>query len=158
MSRRIAVMSKNAAGFVSGLVFGLGLAVSHMVEPAKVLGFLDVAGRWDPSLLLVMVGGVAVAFVGYRAIARRPKPLFAAKFFLPTRSEVDRPLLVGAAIFGVGWGLAGYCPGPAIAALGLGTWEAPVFVAALAAGSLTYRWLFETGSHRRAGAAARDTR
>lgn len=147
-------MSKNIAAFTAGLVFGLGLAVSHMVEPAKVLGFLDIAGRWDPSLLLVMLGAVAVAFVGYRLTARRPKPLLAPRFFLPTKSELDRPLLVGAAVFGIGWGLAGYCPGPGIAALGLGTWEAPVFVAALAAGSLTYRRLFETGSPRARRAAA----
>lgn len=136
-------MSRNIAALFSGLVFGFGLAVSQMVEPNKVLAFLDVAGRWDPSLLLVMASAVAVAFIAFRMIARRPRPLLASQFFLPTRSELDRPLVLGAAIFGVGWGLAGYCPGPAIAALGLGTWEAPVFVAALAAGSLTYRSLFE---------------
>lgn len=137
-------MSKNVAALLSGLVFGAGLAVSHMVEPTKVLAFLDVAGHWDPSLVFVMFSAVAVTFVAYRAIAGRPAPLLAAKFFLPTRAQVDRPLVVGAAIFGVGWGLAGYCPGPAIASLGLGTWEAPVVVAALAAGSLTHRWLFES--------------
>ncbi len=137
-------MNKNTAALFSGLVFGFGLAVSHMVDPGKVLGFLDVAGRWDPSLLLVMLGAVVVTFMAYRAISHRPKPLFAPKFFLPTRSELDRPLIAGAAIFGIGWGLAGYCPGPAIAALGLGTWEAPVFVLALAAGSFTHRWFFET--------------
>lgn len=141
-------MSKNIAALFSGLVFGFGLAVSHMVEPTKVLAFLDVAGRWDPSLLLVMFGAVVVTFIAYRLISRRPKPLLASKFFLPTKSELDRPLLFGAAIFGIGWGMAGYCPGPAIAALGLGTWEAPVFVAALAAGSLAYRWLFEAGARR----------
>jgi uncharacterized membrane protein YedE/YeeE len=137
-------MSRNVAALLSGLVFGAGLALSHMVEPTKVLAFLDVAGRWDPSLAFVMLGAVAVTFVCYRLVAGRAAPLFDAKFFLPTRTQIDRPLVVGAAIFGVGWGLAGYCPGPAIAALGLGTWEAPVFVAALAAGSLTHRWLFES--------------
>jgi uncharacterized membrane protein YedE/YeeE len=139
-------MSKNIAALLSGLLFGFGLAVSHMVEPAKVLAFLDVAGRWDPSLLLVMGAAVTVTFVAFRLISRRSKPLLASQFLIPTRSELDRPLILGAAVFGVGWGLAGYCPGPGIAALGLGTWEAPVFVAALAAGSLMHRWLFETGS------------
>jgi hypothetical protein len=137
-------MSREVAALLAGLVFGVGLAVSHMVEPTKVLAFLDVAGRWDPSLVFVMLSAVAVAFVAYRLAARRPAPLFDSKFFLPTRTQLDRPLVVGSALFGVGWGLAGYCPGPGIAALGLGTWEAPVFVAALAAGSLTHRWLFES--------------
>ncbi len=141
-------MSKNIAALLSGLLFGFGLAVSHMVEPAKVLGFLDVAGRWDPSLLLVMGAAVTVTFISFRLISRRSKPLLAPQFLIPTRSELDRPLILGAAVFGVGWGLAGYCPGPGIAALGLGTWEAPVFVVALAAGSLAHRWLFETGSPR----------
>lgn len=136
-------MNRNVAALASGLVFGAGLAVSHMVEPTKVLAFLDVAGSWDPSLVLVMFSAVAVTFVAYRVVARRPAPLFDSTFFLPARTQLDRPLVVGAAIFGVGWGLAGYCPGPAIAALGLGTWEAPVFVAALAAGSLAHRWLLE---------------
>jgi hypothetical protein len=137
-------MSREVAALLAGLVFGVGLAVSHMVEPTKVLAFLDVAGRWDPSLVFVMLSAVAVTFVAYRLAARRPAPLFDSKFFLPTTTQLDRPLVVGSALFGVGWGLAGYCPGPAIAALGLGTWEAPVFVAALAAGSLTHRWLFES--------------
>jgi uncharacterized membrane protein YedE/YeeE len=148
-------MNKNIAALFSGLVFGFGLAVSHMAEPAKVLAFLDVAGRWDPSLLLVMAGAVTVTFIAFRLIARQSKPLFAAHFMLPTRSELDRPLVLGAAIFGVGWGLAGYCPGPGIAALGLGTWEAPVFVAALTVGSLTYRWLFETGTRGATASAER---
>ncbi len=142
------MISKNIAALFSGILFGVGLAVSHMVEPAKVLAFLDVTGRWDPSLLLVMAGAVVVSFIAYRLVSRRSRPLLAEKFFLPTKAELDRPLLLGAAIFGVGWGVAGYCPGPAIAALGLGTWEAPVFVVAFAAGSLTYRWLFEMQSRR----------
>ena len=147
-------MSKNVAALVAGLVFGFGLAVSHMVEPTKVLAFLDVAGAWDPSLLLVMGGAVIASLIGYRLVARRSKPLFAAKFMLPTKSELDRPLIVGAAIFGVGWGIAGYCPGPGIAALGLGTWEAPVFIFALALGSLAYRWLFEIRPRGASGATA----
>jgi uncharacterized protein len=141
-------MRRNLAALFSGIVFGLGLAISRMVEPAKVLAFLDVTGEWDPSLLLVMLSAVVVSFIAYRLTSRRTRPLLADKFFLPTKSELDRPLVLGAVIFGIGWGLAGYCPGPAVAALGLGTWEAPVFVAALAAGSLAYRWLFEIGLRR----------
>lgn len=147
-------MGKNIAALLSGLVFGFGLAVSHMVDPAKVLAFLDIAGRWDPSVALVMLSALVVTFLAYRLIGRRSRPLFAAHFLLPTRSELDRPLIVGAAIFGIGWGLAGYCPGPGIAALGVGTWEAPVFVAAIAAGSLTHRWLFETSRRESRRAAA----
>jgi uncharacterized protein len=138
-------MSRNIAALISGLIFGFGLAVSHMVEPLKVLAFLDVAGNWDPSLLLVMGGAVGVTLIAYYAILRRGVPLFAPQFYLPTRKDLDRPLVLGAAIFGVGWGLAGYCPGPGFAALGLGTWEAPVFIAALAAGSLTHKWLTRQG-------------
>lgn len=134
---------KSAAALIAGVLFGFGLALSQMVEPAKILGFLDVAGRWDPTLLLVMIGAVVVTAASYRLILGQPRPLLATRFWLPTRTEVDRPLVGGAAIFGIGWGLAGYCPGPAIAALGLGTWEAPVFVGALIIGSLTYKWLFE---------------
>jgi uncharacterized membrane protein YedE/YeeE len=147
-------VSRNVAALLCGFVFGAGLAVSHMVEPTKVLAFLDVAGHWDPSLVLVMFSAVTVTFVAYRLIARAPSPLLAAKFFLPTRTQIDQPLVVGAALFGVGWGLAGYCPGPALAALGLGTWEAPVVVAALAAGSLTHRWLFESRPAARAAQSA----
>jgi hypothetical protein len=147
-------VSKNVAALLAGLVFGFGLALSHMVEPNKVLGFLDVAGRWDPSLALVMAGALAVTFIAYRLIGRRSRPLLASHFFLPAKSELDRPLIVGAAIFGIGWGLAGYCPGPGIAALGLATWEAPVFIAALAAGSFGHHWLFETNKHRSDRAAA----
>lgn len=146
-------MKRNIAALGAGLVFGFGLAVSHMVEPTKVLAFLDVAGQWDPSLLLVMLSAVIVTFGAYRLILRRPAPLLAPQFYLPARTELDRPLVVGAAIFGIGWGIAGYCPGPGLAALGLGTWEAPVFVAALAAGSLTYKRLSEGGLRGASGAA-----
>ena len=136
-------MKRNIAALVAGLLFGFGLALAHMVEPAKIIGFLDIAGAWDPSLALVMAGAVIVTLVAYRLILRRPGPLLAPRFHLPTRQDLDRSLVAGAGIFGIGWGIAGYCPGPGLAALGLGTWEAPVFVAALAAGSLSYKWLSE---------------
>ena len=127
------------AAFASGLLFGLGLAVSGMTDPRKVLAFLDVAGRWDPSLLLVMASAVAVTFAATRLVLRRGAPLLDARFHLPTRDDIDPPLLAGAVIFGIGWGLAGYCPGPALASLAAASTDAIAFVAAMAVGMLAYR-------------------
>lgn len=126
-------------GLACGVLFGVGLAVSQMINPAKVLGFLDVAGDWDPSLALVLASAVAVSTLAFRAIGRRPRPLFAARFDLPTRKDVDARLVSGTAVFGVGWGLVGFCPGPALAALALGRWQPTVFVAAMLAGMALYR-------------------
>ena len=109
---------KTAAGYIAGLLFGLGLAISGMTDPARVLGFLDIAGAWDPTLLFVLGAAVGTTFVGYRLVFARGTPLFSAKFQLPTKQELDAKLLGGAALFGVGWGLSGYCPGPAIASMG----------------------------------------
>ena len=124
--------------FVIGLVFGIGLLVSGMSNPAKVLNFLDLggsaAGNWDPSLAFVMAGAVTVTFIGYRLVLRRAGPLFGEKFQLPTRRELDARIITGPAIFGVGWGLAGFCPGPALVALGYGSRAAFIFVAAMFAG------------------------
>jgi len=114
------------AALAAGIVFGLGLAVSQMVNPAKIVGFLDVAGNWDPTLLFVMGGALAVTIPGFRLVLKRPHPLFAGGFSVPTRRDLDRRLIAGAALFGVGWGLAGFCPGPAITALV--TLALPVFV------------------------------
>ncbi|MGI9289514.1 MAG: DUF6691 family protein [Pseudomonadales bacterium] len=133
-------MYKNVFAFIAGLLFGLGLAVSQMVNPEKVIAFLDIAGAWDPSLLLVMVAAVAVNFIGFRLTTRRSRPLFGDVFHLPTRIDLDTKLIIGAAIFGVGWGLGGYCPGPALAALSIGSWEPLVFVAAMLLGSLGYQF------------------
>ncbi|PJN95274.1 permease, partial [Amaricoccus sp. HAR-UPW-R2A-40] len=102
---------KLVAGYLVGLVFGLGIAVSGMINPAKVLNFFDVAGSWDPSLAFVMGGAVLVAFVGYRLVLGRPRPLLDPHFHLPKASAIDARLVGGAAIFGVGWGIAGFCPG-----------------------------------------------
>ena len=110
---------KIALGFLCGLIFGAGLVISGMSNPAKVLNFLDVFGKWDPSLAFVMGGAVVVAFVGYRMVLQRPTPLLADTFHLPTKQDVDGRLLTGAALFGVGWGLGGFCPGPAFTALPL---------------------------------------
>ena len=103
--------------FFSGLLFGGGLIVSGMINPAKVIGFLDLFGQWDPSLAFVMAGAVAVTFIGFRFVLRRDRPYFAPSFSLPSSTDIDAPLLFGPALFGIGWGLVGLCPGPAIAAL-----------------------------------------
>ncbi len=112
----------------AGLIFGLGLVISGMANPAKVLNFLDVAGNWDPSLAFVMLGAIAVTATGFRFVLRRPKPLLEQSFHLPGQSSIDRPLVVGSAIFGLGWGLFGFCPGPAITSLGLAATGTLVFV------------------------------
>lgn len=122
--------------FAAGAIFGLGLIVGGMVDPDKVMGFLDFTGAWDPSLAFVMMGAIAVHFVMFRLVKRRPSPLFDAKFHLPTRKDIDAPLVVGAALFGVGWGLAGFCPGPGLVSLGSGATSALVFVGAMTIGML----------------------
>jgi len=124
---------------VSGLLFGAGLAVSAMVNPAKVIGFLDLAGAWDPSLAFVLGGAVAVWAAAYQVSRRMQAPLLAVSFAIPKRSDIDARLVGGAALFGVGWGLAGYCPGPAVSSLALGRWEPAVFMAAMLAGMFAYR-------------------
>ncbi|WP_240721706.1 DUF6691 family protein [Halomonas marinisediminis] len=109
---------KTVAGYIAGLIFGLGLAVSGMTDPSRVLGFLDLFGAWDPTLMFVLGGAVVTNFIGYRLVLRRPNPLFAERFQLPTRQDLDARLIGGSALFGIGWGLSGYCPGPAIASVG----------------------------------------
>jgi len=103
--------------FVSGLLFGLGLAISNMLNPQRVLAFLDIFGVWDPTLAFVMGGALLITIPGFAKVLKREKPLFSSGFILPIKVSVDRPLIVGAVLFGLGWGLAGLCPGPAIAAL-----------------------------------------
>jgi uncharacterized membrane protein YedE/YeeE len=118
----------------SGLLFGLGLAVSHMVDPAKVLGFLDVAGNWDPSLAFVMGGALLVTLVAFPRVLRRARPLDSQEFAVSSVRQVERHLVVGAALFGVGWGLVGLCPGPAVASLAFGKIESVVFLIAMIVG------------------------
>jgi hypothetical protein len=117
-----------------GVLFGLGLTISGMIDPAKIIAFLDIAGAWDPSLLVVMASALAVSFIGYRIVLARSKPVFEPSFQLPTKTVIDRPLLVGSALFGAGWGLAGLCPGPAIAAASLGAPSVLLFLVAMLAG------------------------
>ena len=118
----------------SGLVFGIGLWISGMAYPAKVIGFLDVFGRWDPSLAFVMGAAVVVTAIGYRIVLARPRPVFAERFEMPVSRTVDARLLAGATMFGVGWGLGGLCPGPAITGLSLGGAGSAVFVGAMLIG------------------------
>jgi uncharacterized protein len=124
--------------FVAGLIFGIGLIVSGMASPAKVLGFLDLAGRWDPSLALVMVGAIAVGVIGFAVAGKREATLLGTPMQLPTTRSIDRRLIAGSVLFGIGWGLAGFCPGPALVALGAGYLKALVFVAAMVAGMYGY--------------------
>mgnify|MGYP000882980322 CR=1 FL=1 len=121
---------------VAGLLFGVGLGVSGMTRPAKVEGFLDLFGAWDPSLALVMVGAIAVHFVALRLVRRRRAPLFEDRFHLPTRRDIDRRLVLGALIFGAGWGLGGYCPGPGLVSAAGGSSGAIVFVVGMTTGVL----------------------
>lgn len=133
-------MQKIASALLVGAVFGLGIAISGMANPAKVLNFFDIAGAWDPSLALVMASALAVTAIGYRLVfARQPKPVLEPRFDLPTARRIDAPLVAGSAAFGVGWGVTGFCPGGAVPALGLGHAEAPVFVVSMMAGILVAR-------------------
>lgn len=117
-----------------GILFGAGLALSDMINPARVLGFLDIAGAWDPTLAFVMAGAVVPAAVAFAMRPRLSKPVFGSEFFIPENRSTDLRLLAGASVFGAGWGLVGFCPGPAIAALSLGMWQPWLFVAAMLIG------------------------
>jgi len=137
------------SAFLVGLIFGVGIAVSGMINPAKVLNFFDIAGTWDPSLIFVMGGALITTFLGYRVVLRRPAPLLEPKFMLPTARDIDARLIGGSAVFGLGWGIAGFCPGAALPALGSGKWEVAAFVVALIAGI----WVARTAQARSAGRA-----
>ncbi|MGB1464952.1 MAG: DUF6691 family protein [Alcanivorax nanhaiticus] len=127
--------------FVAGLLFGIGLILAGMANPAKVLAFLDIAGHWDPSLALVMGGAIPVSAIGFYLTRHRTAPLFSASFQVPTNRKLDKRLVLGALGFGVGWGLAGFCPGPALVALGTGSLKAAVFVAAMLSGMVIFEML-----------------
>ncbi len=129
------------AALASGAIFGLGLAISGMTDPRVVQGFLDVSGRFDPTLIFVMGGAVGVTMIAFHFVLRLPGPLLDSRFQLPVNKHIDRKLVAGAAIFGIGWGLAGYCPGPALVNLAAGFREALYFVPAMVVGGLAYRWL-----------------
>jgi uncharacterized membrane protein YedE/YeeE len=125
-------------GLIVGVVFGAGLALSDMVNPARVQAFLDLAGEWDPTLMIVMAAALVPSAIAYLIRRRMTRPLLGERFFIPESRTLDRPLLAGAAMFGVGWGLVGFCPGPAVAGLVLGTWQPWLFVGAMLAGMGLY--------------------
>lgn len=139
--------------FVAGLVFGIGLIVSEMYSPVKVLGFLDLAGSWDPSLALVMAGAIAVGVIAFAVARTRTKTLLGAPMQLPPARNIDRRLVLGSLVFGIGWGLAGFCPGPALVALGTGHVKAFIFVVAMIAGM----GIYEFAEGKRAQKAAGDS-
>ncbi|MBC7704862.1 MAG: YeeE/YedE family protein [Rhodoferax sp.] len=138
---------------VSGLLFGMGLLVSGMANPAKVLGFLDVFGTWDPSLAFVMAGAIAVGLVAFGVARRMTRSLSGEPMRLPATQSIDRRLMAGAVVFGVGWGLAGFCPGPALVALAAGSGKALIFVLAMVAGMVLYEWLETRRKNPSAGVA-----
>jgi len=135
---------KNIITLLAGLFFGLGLIISGMTNPAKVIGFLDIAGLWDPSLIFVMIGGIAVAFVGFKFVQNKSQAIFGESIHLPGRSEISKELVIGSLLFGAGWALAGFCPGPALVALGAGYKEALIFVIAMIFGMCIHDNLFKT--------------
>lgn len=140
------MMARLTSALVAGLIFGLGLVISGMSNPAKVIGFLDVVGTWDPTLLLVMSGALSVTIPGFRLLRNRARPLFAERFEFPTRNDLDARLVVGASLFGLGWGIAGFCPGPAITALATARLDVVLFVAAMIAGAVAQKLIFSPAS------------
>ncbi len=133
-------------GLIVGIVFGTGLALSDMVNPARVQAFLDIAGAWDPTLAYVMGAALLPSAVAYLLRPHMARPLLGKRFFVPEDRTLDRPLLLGAAMFGIAWGLVGFCPGPAIAGLVLGAWQPWLFVAAMLGGMALHRLYLASGS------------
>ncbi|TDY89149.1 UNVERIFIED_ORG: hypothetical protein DFO49_3253 [Herbaspirillum seropedicae] len=131
---------RNLAALAAGLLFGLGLIVSGMADPAKVLGFLDLAGQWDPSLALVMGGAIAIGLPAFTLARKRQRTLLGEPMQLPTARTIDRRLVLGSLLFGIGWGIAGICPGPALVLLGMSSGKGLAFVLAMLAGMLLFRW------------------
>ena len=144
-------MRKLLAALVTGTLFGAGLTLSDMVNPARVIAFLDLFGAWDPSLAYVLGGALIPSAIGYWIVRRLPGPLFHPTFHIPENRVIDPQLMLGSALFGAGWGLAGYCPGPALAGLVLGTWQTFVFVAAMLTGMWAHGvWIDRQASATRA--------
>ena len=139
--------------YLIGLVFGVGIAISGMANPAKVLNFFDIAGTWDPSLMFVMGGALVTTFIGYKLVFGRTAPVFEDRFGVPTSRTLDARLVGGSAVFGIGWGIAGFCPGGALPALGTGRWEVFAFTAALVAGIVIAQF-FQSSTGRPNPAAA----
>jgi uncharacterized membrane protein YedE/YeeE len=134
-------MLKNIIGLLAGLLFGFGLLISSMTDPVKVQGFLDVFGAWDISLALVMGGGLVVAIIGVQLAKRQQTSWIGTLIEMPSKTVINKKLLIGAMLFGIGWGLVGICPGPGIVLLGTGQWQAYAFIPAMIVGMLIYQWL-----------------
>ena len=134
-------MLKNIIGLLAGLLFGFGLLISGMTDPVKVQGFLDVFGAWDISLALVMGGGLMVAIVGVQLAKRQQTSWIGSLIEMPSKTVINKQLIIGAMLFGIGWGLVGICPGPGIVLLGTGQWQAYVFIPAMIVGMLAYQWV-----------------
>lgn len=135
-------MINNIAVLLCGILFGCGLTISNMINANKILNFLDITGNWDPSLALVMLSAVVITWIGYQFVKQLHHPKLANRFFLPDKTSLDARLIFGSALFGIGWGLAGYCPGPAITALGLGIMDAVYFVLGMIASLFIYQLFF----------------
>lgn len=133
---------KNILTFISGLIFGVGLIISGMTNPAKVIGFLDLFGNWDPSLIFVMLGAIPIAFIGFRIIEKKQATLLNEPVHLPGKDHMNSELIIGSLLFGSGWALAGFCPGPALVALGSGNSKGIIFVVAMLAGMLLHDHLY----------------
>ncbi len=146
-------MKRALPGFIAGLLFGAGLALSDMINPARVLAFLDIAGNWDPTLAFVMAGALVPSAAGYGLARRMKRPALADAFSIPPERTIEPRLFAGAALFGIGWGLVGFCPGPAVAALGLGLWQPWLFTAAMLAGMFLHR-LYGQARHGPSGAVS----
>jgi uncharacterized membrane protein YedE/YeeE len=143
-------MKSNTIAFGAGALFAAGLAISGMTKPSKVVGFLDVAGSWDASLAFVLMGAILVHFIAYRVVMRRSTPLFDTKFHVPTRQDIDSRLVLGAALFGIGWALGGFCPGPGLVAAGGGSLHAVVFVVGMTLGMLAEQAVARALAHPKA--------
>ena len=139
---------QRASEFAVGLLFGWGLMLAGMTDPGKVIGFLDLAGAWDPSLAFVMGGAIAVGFFAFALARKRTTNLFGGALHLPTSRDIDRPLVIGALLFGAGWGLAGFCPGPGIVSMAAGEFKGLVFVAAMVAGMAVFEFTNKRASPR----------
>ena len=134
------MMKANLTALVCGIIFGFGLCLSEMINPAVVIAFLDITGEWNPALLFVMAGALLTSVITFRFILKCSRPVCVSSFDIPQKKELDQPLIVGAVIFGIGWGLAGICPGPAVASLGLHIPQAGVFFISLLAGTALFQW------------------
>lgn len=127
--------------FLSGFIFGMGLLISGMANPSKVIGFLDVAGNWDPSLAFVMIGAISISMLSFRYVKRTSSTIWGEIVQLPTAKKIDKKLIFGSLLFGIGWGLVGFCPGPAIVAIGTGNLKAIIFTISMIVAMLIYEWL-----------------